>query len=1557
MKMKMKILKKRTLAWALALLMSMTMISVHTLASDANDIGKVLGAPPKPPMMMVFSGGTVTMEGERSIDDIVSMAKALPHSGFATNKATRFEVAPILTNPQTAGVLHEDDLEDALNALKMVRYLAGLPNIDNVQLTPALNNIAQHGAVTLAALNTISHSPSNDGGLVDPDFFVTGLQGCGESNLAVGFNSYMHISNAVLGLIADDGDNNLSVAGHRRWMINPGGNDFGIGHAAKPQGGYGAQYYTNLHVMSGNYTKQSDTFLAWPNAGDFPIQYFVNSANTQQKSINPWSINLGEAYLPPDKNDIELTLTRTRGEDVTTWVFDNTTETYDYALGSPSSNAKSYLSVDNDYYGMAKAIVFRPDINTLGAIDAGDVFEINITGLKDSTTMAAASLAYEIRFFDLAAEMERSTVEFVVTKHDDTPIAGATVNIDGQILTTDASGMASLRVDNDVVPYVYTVTMTGYEMASGNITANGTKVVETVKPVQALTITISDTAATYDGTAKAVTVVTVPNVAYTVAYKQEGAEVTPLNAGAYDVAVTVTESGYASVKTATLTIAKADIKVKADDIGIKMGLAELPLTYTVVSGEVFGSDVFTGELVRDAGDEIGDYLIKQGSLVLSDNYNLTFVNGVFSILEKVPQMINVTGLANKTYGDAAFALTATGDTTSGLTAFAYASSDEDVATIDASGEITIIGAGTTTISVTEPGDDDYMQTTWEAELVVDKAVLTVTANNASMTYGDTLPSLSFVYGSFVGGESQADLDAEPMVGIGTLGKVSAGTHAVVPSGGTSGNYAFDYVNGTLTVAPKDVTIVGLEAINKAHNGDTVAVVKNAGYTIVGMVPGDDVYVDVDAVTATFDTADIGDDKTVTITNITLAGADAGSYTQTTLSATSTASIKLELSAADVANAIATVPVLAKDATVIALPIVPDEFMIELTGSNNEAVIDLDGNVVYVDRDTDVDLVFTITKIADGSTADTNPLTVKVPESSKFTIGATGVMGGNVTGGGVYMIGSDVTLVATPHTDFAFKSWHDELNAVIEDAEATYTFKAESDRAIYATFVSTIPKKYVLTLTRTAGGTVSLEAGGTTGSFAVGSQVSIVARPNAGYNFVKWTTTSGGVIEAPTSAETRILMPGNSASVMAHFETDSFAGGGPGGGGPGGGGPGGSAGGDIATGTSAPLVTGVSGVVITPVVSAINGKPTQVVTEGQAKLAISNQKDDVKVITVDVPMGAEMQLEEKAIDAIVNSKSELVVKMNGISTTLSLEALQTVAKASNSSIVIHTEAVNVEELPEEQQTAAGDRPTYELYVSVNGVKIPDFKGKVTVAIPYKATVNENVNAIVVCYMDDKGTLQTIANGVYDTESKTVIFTTTKLSTYVIDYNYVVFTDVEKGYWAKPAIDFAAARKLVAGVGNNKFEPNREITRAEFVQMVQNVLKVSPKGEASPYGDVKVSAWYYPAVMAMKSNGLLSGLIQENNQFLPDQVITREEMAVILANVATYKKIVVADKAIDLKKFTDHAEMENDYLDEITLTMKLGLLNEEGIGNNIFDPKGSSTRAQAAQVQMNLVEILK
>ena len=147
---------------------------------------------------------------------------------------------------------------------------------------------------------------------------------------------------------------------------------------------------------------------------------------------------------------------------------------------------------------------------------------------------------------------------------------------------------------------------------------------------------------------------------------------------------------------------------------------------------------------------------------------------------------------------------------------------------------------------------------------------------------------------------------------------------------------------------------------------------------------------------------------------------------------------------------------------------------------------------------------------------------------QIAISASPTNGGNVTGGGTYNHGGSVTVTATPATGYSFVNWTEGGSSV--STNTSYTFTASAGRTLVANFVQ---KTYNITASAepTAGGGVS--GGGN--NITHGSSVTVIASPNAGYNFVNWT--ENGNQQSTNTSYT--FAAENNRSLVAHFSLRSY----------------------------------------------------------------------------------------------------------------------------------------------------------------------------------------------------------------------------------------------------------------------------------------------------------------------------------------------------------------------------------------------------------------------------------
>lgn len=131
---------------------------------------------------------------------------------------------------------------------------------------------------------------------------------------------------------------------------------------------------------------------------------------------------------------------------------------------------------------------------------------------------------------------------------------------------------------------------------------------------------------------------------------------------------------------------------------------------------------------------------------------------------------------------------------------------------------------------------------------------------------------------------------------------------------------------------------------------------------------------------------------------------------------------------------------------------------------------------------------------------------------QVTLSTNLAAGGIVSGAGTFAQGSTVTVSATPKTGYTFTNWTDSGKTTIASTSPSYQFTMSGNRALIANFTIIPPTQYAVVLSSNP------VAGGSTygsGSYDVGSTVTVIESPNPGYTFVNWTE-SGNIVSTSSS---------------------------------------------------------------------------------------------------------------------------------------------------------------------------------------------------------------------------------------------------------------------------------------------------------------------------------------------------------------------------------------------------------------------------------------------------------
>ncbi|SFH36913.1 MBG domain-containing protein [Pedobacter insulae] len=235
-------------------------------------------------------------------------------------------------------------------------------------------------------------------------------------------------------------------------------------------------------------------------------------------------------------------------------------------------------------------------------------------------------------------------------------------------------------------------------------------------------------------------------------------------------------------KEGALIITKKDINVNVDADQHKLfGTVDPVFTYTVTPALLSG-DSFTGSLSREVGENVGNYSINQGSLSAGSNYHISYTGAIFKIMNAP-----ITGISFNSqsfgYDGTAKGLAISGNLPAG-TSVVYSNNS-----------LTNVGSQIVTASIS---GGNYAPLTLSATLSITKANLIVSATNASICQGASLPSFNISYAGFKGADNENSLNSKASASVNTTGS-TVGTYLITLAGAASNNYNIAYINGSLTV--------------------------------------------------------------------------------------------------------------------------------------------------------------------------------------------------------------------------------------------------------------------------------------------------------------------------------------------------------------------------------------------------------------------------------------------------------------------------------------------------------------------------------------------------------------------------------------------------------------------------------------------------------------------------------------------------------------------------------------------------------------------------------------
>ena len=978
---------------------------------------------------------------------------------------------------------------------------------------------------------------------------------------------------------------------------------------------------------------------------------------------------------------------------------------------------------------------------------------------------------------------------------------------------------------------------------------------------------------TYDGNAKTATVE--PNTgingmgAVTVKYYQGETEVPPINAGKYNVKISVEEgtnyNAAADLTVGTLVINKINypgantaadtVRSGQETTGKTLTLPILPdgasyvasgtvggATGLISSHSVSGTTLTYSTTNQTDGTEATITIPVAGAT----NYNDYSIVVTVTAKDKEDAGVSITTPpTSKTYGEADFTLTAT-KTAPDSGTWSWVSSDDTILEI-------VSGAATATPTIKVKKAD------------ATGATLTVTYES------DT-----------------------------RMGSASA----------------------TITVARKEVTISGITAANKEYDGNTDATVNASGATITGIVSGDSLTI---TATGSFADADVGENKTVTLTLGTLGGADSANYTLAT--AGNQTETKANITAKDVS--ISAVTVSDKDYNGNANATVAS---VTITGVSGALSMGTDFDVTsatFPDADADTANVdVTINVALKGTAANnynlTNGMGYVVTSAAKINKAAysgsaptktvnilknyAGVQTGTLTAADFFATApaeAKITAAVPDSTSSSMMS----IAGADSSGNFTYDSKTNITAASDESWTVTISSKNYTNITamltfslvdRTnAGVTIS----GVPTSKIYGESFTLTASvTDAGTGTGSWTWTSNDpsvlqVTGTGASATVKALKAG-SATISAKYESDTTMG----------------------EQTTAPITV---------------GKRVITVTADNKSMTVNGTLPTFTVTYGNLPSGVQAA---DIFGTLASASTTTDGKITGsFDITVTTPVLKTEAGANYEVGAVTKGTLTVN--PRSSSGGGGDSSVSTYSVTVGKTE----NGSVSVS-PKSASKGDTVTVTVT---PDKGyTLETLT--VLDKNGKELKLTEkngkytftmpagkVEVKVTFMDDNTMLnyFVDVKSDNYFYDAVKWAAEKGITSGTDATHFGPNAVCTRAQIVTFLWRTTGSPEPKSTGSFADVPTDSYYAKAVAWAVENGITGGT--GDGKFSPDATCTRAQAVTFLYR-ASGMPAVSGNAA-----FSDVATNAY-YAAAVKWAEKNGITG--GIGGGLFGSDNNCTRAQ-------------
>ena len=229
--------------------------------------------------------------------------------------------------------------------------------------------------------------------------------------------------------------------------------------------------------------------------------------------------------------------------------------------------------------------------------------------------------------------------------------------------------------------------------------------------------------------------------------------------------------------------------------------------------------------------------------------------------------------------------------------------------------------------------------------------------------------------------------------------------------------------------------------------------------------------------------------------------------------------------------------------------------------------------------------------------------------------------------------------------------------------------------------------------------------------------------------------------------------------------------------------------------------------------------------------------------------------------------------------------------------------------------------------------------------------ENVTAQKILWTSSDESVVTVDNGVILGMHAGTATITASLEDGTLSASYTVrvlpFSDVPQDAWYFSTAMECYETGLINGTSSTTFSPMQEMTRAMVVTILWR-MEGQPKVDFNnKFSDVSSKQWYATSISWAEKVGVVHGY--GDGTFKPDAAVTREQVAVMLANYATYKGVYVPGTK-KLNTYPDGSQVSTWAQAGMKWALTNGIVS--GNGEGYLRPKKSATRAEGAAMLLRM-----